>query len=155
VLGRATYEIFHAAWPPIHGDPYLDAINAAPKYVVSSAPVDPGWNATGDGRVVGEVSVGFPVEAISHRLVLHEGDGVDPYAPKGQSSVTTRLVADILRRSTEPRSAADIAAELGLARATAQRYLAALARAGRAEMTLRYGSTGRPEHLYSWRAAAR
>jgi dihydrofolate reductase len=46
VLGRTTYEIFHAAWAPIHGDPYLDAINAAPKYVVSSAPVDPGWNAT-------------------------------------------------------------------------------------------------------------
>jgi dihydrofolate reductase len=42
VLGRATYEIFRAAWAPIHGDPYLDAINAAPKYVVSSAPVDPG-----------------------------------------------------------------------------------------------------------------
>jgi two-component system CitB family response regulator len=87
--------------------------------------------------------------------VLHEGDGVQPHAPKGQSPVTTRLVADILRRSSEPRSAAEIAVELGIARATAQRYLAALARTGRAAMTLRYGSTGRPEHLYSWRPAPR
>jgi response regulator of citrate/malate metabolism len=85
--------------------------------------------------------------------LLHEGDGVQPSAPKGQSPVTTRLVADLLRRSSEPRSAAEIAGELGIARATAQRYLAALARTGRAEMTLRYGTTGRPEHLYSWRVA--
>jgi dihydrofolate reductase len=46
LMGRATYDIFHAAWSPVRGDPYLDAINAAPKYVVSSAPVDAGWNAT-------------------------------------------------------------------------------------------------------------
>jgi hypothetical protein len=42
-----------------------------------------------------------------------------------------------------------VAAELGIARATAQRYLAALAQDGVAEMTLRYGATGRAEHLYA------
>jgi len=45
LMGRTTYGIFHAAWSPVRGDPYLDAINAAPKYVVSSAPVDASWNA--------------------------------------------------------------------------------------------------------------
>ncbi|MFD0487048.1 helix-turn-helix domain-containing protein [Saccharopolyspora spinosporotrichia] len=46
------------------------------------------------------------------------------------------------------RSAAEIAEELGIARATAQRYLAALAQDGKARMTLRYGASGRPEHQY-------
>lgn len=80
--------------------------------------------------------------------LLHEGDR--PAAPKGQSAVTVKLVSDALRTATEPRTAADIADELGISRATAQRYLAALAREGAAEMRLRYGATGRPEHRYRW-----
>ncbi len=31
------------------------------------------------------------------------------------------------------------------------RYLADLARDGRVELSLKYGSTGRPEHRYAWR----
>jgi response regulator of citrate/malate metabolism len=82
--------------------------------------------------------------AIRH---LHTGDR--SATPKGQSAVTARLVAEQLRAAAdEPRTAAEIAAELGIARATAQRYLAALEQAGLATMTLRYGATGRPEHLY-------
>jgi two-component system CitB family response regulator len=69
--------------------------------------------------------------------------------PKGQSAVTARLITDALRAAGgEPRTAAEIAAELGIARATAQRYLAALEQSGLATMTLRYGATGRPEHRY-------
>jgi len=71
-------------------------------------------------------------------------------AAKGQSPVTARLVAEALRRSREPRSAAEISEEVGISRATAQRYLASLAQAGRVRVTLRYGSTGRPEHQYAW-----
>jgi response regulator of citrate/malate metabolism len=82
--------------------------------------------------------------------LLHDGDR--PTAPKGQSPVTSRLVADALRAAGCARSAADVAAELGISRATAQRYLAALAQSGDAEMTLRYGTTGRPEHRYRWRS---
>ncbi|HEY3687551.1 MAG TPA: response regulator [Streptosporangiaceae bacterium] len=78
----------------------------------------------------------------------HEGDR--PALPKGRSPVTAELISDALRTSEAPRSAADIAAELGVSRATAQRYLAGLAQAGTARMTLRYGTTGRPEHLYHW-----
>jgi response regulator of citrate/malate metabolism len=87
--------------------------------------------------------------------LLHEGDRSEPRVPKGQSAVTARLVAEVLRRAGQPRSAAEISAELGIARATAQRYLALLARTGRVAMTLRYGSTGRPEHLYAWQPTPR
>lgn len=77
---------------------------------------------------------------------LHEGDR--PGTPKGRSSITTRLIVDALRGSGGPRSAAEVAEELGIARATAQRYLAGLAQEGKAEMSLRYGVSGRPEHQY-------
>jgi two-component system CitB family response regulator len=83
--------------------------------------------------------------------LLHEGDR--QVAPKGQSSVTIRLVSEALRQAAGPRTAAEIADELGISRATAQRYLAAMARDGTAEMRLRYGATGRPEHRYRWLAA--
>ena len=80
--------------------------------------------------------------------LLHDGNR--PPARKGQSSVTSRLVADALRTAGRPCSAAEIAAELGIARATAQRYLGVLAQHGGATMRLRYGATGRPEHEYEW-----
>jgi two-component system CitB family response regulator len=83
--------------------------------------------------------------------LLHEGDR--PVPPKGQSAVTIRLVSEALRHAPGPRTAAEIADELGISRATAQRYLAAMARDGTAEMRLRYGATGRPEHRYRWLAA--
>jgi response regulator of citrate/malate metabolism len=79
---------------------------------------------------------------------LHEAD--KPPTPKGQSPVTARLVTEALRRADQPQTAADVADQLGISRATAQRYLAALADDGRAMLSLRYGSTGRPEHQYVW-----
>jgi two-component system CitB family response regulator len=79
---------------------------------------------------------------------LHDQDRAA--APKGQSSATSRLVSEQLRNSPVPLSAAEIAGELGMARATAQRYLTALAESGAVEMRLRYGATGRPEHEYLW-----
>jgi len=46
LLGRGTFEPLRAAWEHVRGDPYLDAVNAARKYVVSDTlPADPGWNA--------------------------------------------------------------------------------------------------------------
>jgi two-component system CitB family response regulator len=81
---------------------------------------------------------------------LHEQDRVS--TPKGQSTATSRLVSDQLKAAAGPLSAAEIAGELGMARATAQRYLTALAESGSVEMRLRYGAAGRPEHEYSWTA---
>jgi two-component system CitB family response regulator len=82
--------------------------------------------------------------------VLHEGDRVDAALRKGRSSQTAQLVVDTVRAADGPVTAADLAARLGLSRATAQRYLSDLAADGRVRVTLRYGTTGRPEHLYSW-----
>ena len=91
-------------------------------------------------------------EEIDHAArLLHEGD--HPPLHKGQSPVTTKLVSDALRAADGPRSAAEIASEIGIARATVQRYLAALAQEGIAKMSLRYGATGRPEHQYQWRGS--
>ncbi len=45
VLGRASYEMFYAAWSQLHGDPYIDAINARRKYVLSTTLVTVDWNA--------------------------------------------------------------------------------------------------------------
>jgi dihydrofolate reductase len=46
LLGRGTFEALRAGWEHVHGDDYIDAINAARKYVVSdSLPLEPGWNA--------------------------------------------------------------------------------------------------------------
>jgi two-component system CitB family response regulator len=81
---------------------------------------------------------------------LHEGDRIEGAVPKGRSAHTTNLVVEVLRSASRPLSATDVAARLGLSRATAQRYLSGLAAAGRVNVELRYGTTGRPEHLFRW-----
>jgi dihydrofolate reductase len=46
VLGRETYEYFRSTWGTVHGDPYIDKINAMPKYVASRSLSEVTWNAT-------------------------------------------------------------------------------------------------------------
>jgi two-component system CitB family response regulator len=53
-----------------------------------------------------------------------------------------------LKTAEADLSANDVAARVGISRATAQRYLSALARTDAVTLELRYGSTGRPEHRY-------
>lgn len=68
---------------------------------------------------------------------------------KGHSAPTLELVRAAVRQAPEPISAADVAAQVGISRPTAQRYLAYLAEHGLVRLELRYGgSAGRPEHLY-------
>ena len=45
VLGRRSYEMLHASWSQLQGDPYIDAINAKQKYVLSATLPAVGWNA--------------------------------------------------------------------------------------------------------------
>lgn len=68
-----------------------------------------------------------------------------------QSSVTERLVRDLVRDADDGLTATEVATSLGIGRATAQRYLSALAERAEVGITLRYGTTGRPEHEYRWR----
>lgn len=68
---------------------------------------------------------------------------------KGHSAATLGLVHDAVRAASGPVSAAEIAESVGVSRATAQRYLAYLESHGLVRLQLRYGTTGRPEHLYA------
>ncbi|MFD7628432.1 response regulator [Streptomyces sp. NPDC059851] len=70
--------------------------------------------------------------------------------PKGHSPTTAELVRRVLRSAGGPLSTQQIADRAGISRQTAQRYLKLLDRTGRVTLALRYGETGRPEHLYSW-----
>jgi response regulator of citrate/malate metabolism len=70
--------------------------------------------------------------------------------PKGISAPTLALVAEALMAAVDDISAVDIAERAGVSRGTSRRYLEYLASTGTAELSLRYGSTGRPEHLYRW-----
>ncbi|MEU2031321.1 response regulator transcription factor [Nocardia amamiensis] len=65
------------------------------------------------------------------------------------SSPTKDLVLQSIQESGGPLSAGEVATAIGVSRATAQRYLAALVSSGAVRMRLRYGSTGRPEQEYS------
>jgi response regulator of citrate/malate metabolism len=80
--------------------------------------------------------------------------GADKRLPKGFSAETLKLVEDTLRnvaRGAGDLSAAEAAAELGISRVSARRYLEHLNETGKAEVTLRYGEVGRPERRYAWR----
>jgi response regulator of citrate/malate metabolism len=46
-------------------------------------------------------------------------------------------------------SASEVAAAIGVSRATAQRYLAGLAAGNEVTVSLRYGTTGRPEQEFA------
>ena len=82
--------------------------------------------------------------------VLRTADSPVATARKGRSPVTGEAIVEVLRRSDDALTAADVAEATGVSRATAQRYLSDLARDGRVRLTLRYGSTGRPEHCFEW-----
>jgi response regulator of citrate/malate metabolism len=64
------------------------------------------------------------------------------------ASSTKQLVLQALRTSQKPMSAAEVSATIGISRATAQRYLAALATTADVTVGLRYGTTGRPEQEF-------
>lgn len=70
--------------------------------------------------------------------------------PKGLTSATAERVAEALRAVEEDTSATELSEATGIARVTARRYLEHLCSEGRAELTLRYGQAGRPEHRYRW-----
>jgi response regulator of citrate/malate metabolism len=73
--------------------------------------------------------------------------------PKGISAPTLSLVAERVREAAGEVTAAEIADRAGISRGTARRYLDYLASSGALELRLRYGTTGRPEHLYRYPGA--
>ena len=69
--------------------------------------------------------------------------------PKGLSPETTVLVQKVLREAgPEGLSATECAERTGLSRVSARRYLEHFSRTGGAEVSARYGGTGRPERRF-------
>ena len=80
--------------------------------------------------------------------------GSDDMLPKGISAATLKVVVDILRSADDRLTAADLAGRAGFSESVARRYLKFLSDSGNVEYHPRYGSAGRPEHLYSWTGSA-
>lgn len=113
---------------------------------------------------------GFPAleeKLVAYREMRRQLDGLDeadqssvdrlyatisgaprPATGAPRSVHTLGAVEALLAQSDDALSASEVAANLGVSRATAQRYLTQLEAAGRVTMTLAYGSAGRPEHRY-------
>lgn len=70
--------------------------------------------------------------------------------PKGLNATTLEHVTTAVRDAGEPLTATEVAGRCGLSRVTARRYLEHLAVEGVVSLSMRYGGTGRPEHLYAW-----
>lgn len=70
--------------------------------------------------------------------------------PKGISAPTLETVVDALQRADRDVTAVELADRTGISRGTARRYLEYLALTGAVELSLRYGTAGRPEHRYRW-----
>jgi response regulator of citrate/malate metabolism len=79
---------------------------------------------------------------------LMRGSQATSQLPKGHSEPTMALVRAAFEAPDSDWSAAEIAEHIGVSRATAARYLAQLVRQGTLELSLRYGTAGRPEHRY-------
>lgn len=70
--------------------------------------------------------------------------------PKGLTADTLRAVTDVLRAAGSGLTATEAAADVGISRITARRYLEHLVESGRAARAPQYGQVGRPELRYRW-----
>jgi response regulator of citrate/malate metabolism len=66
------------------------------------------------------------------------------------SPQTAELVQTALREAQGNLSATETAELVGVSRVSARRYLEYFCSIGQAEVSLRYGSAGRPERRYRW-----
>ena len=81
VMGRVTYERLRANWASVSGNPYVDRINAMPKYVASRSLTELTWNAT---------LLGSDIVGAIERLKAQPGKDLIKYG-------TSRLDATLLR----------------------------------------------------------
>jgi len=103
LLGRRTYDEWSGYWPTSVEQPFADFINAVPKYVLTSTPLDGGWtnahpvsgplaNAVADvkERADGDVGVHASItlaqsllaEGLVDELCLAVGRVLDPVGPR-------------------------------------------------------------------------
>ena len=96
-----------------------------------------------DERARREVVAQADVDRLFRLMTPPAGD-----LPKGLNRPTLDLILRDLMRQHAPQTAQEVADRTGVSRGTARRYLEYLEQRGQATLDLRYGSTGRPEHLY-------
>ena len=94
------------------------------------------------GGNLGPADIDAALDSLRPRIAPAQSLAVAP-------SPTKDLVLQALAVAIAPMSAAEVAAGIGVSRATAQRYLAALATNDEVKVGLRYGSTGRPEQEFT------
>jgi response regulator of citrate/malate metabolism len=105
------------------------------------------------------------VERLNAEPVLAQGDvddlfdalrapGPDPGLPRGVGRESLDAVAAALEAAGEDAglTAVEVAKTLGASRVTARRYLEHLVDIGMAARRARYGTQGRPQMEYAWRA---
>ena len=102
------------------------------------------WRLLGAGAHLDQTAVDRALQT------LRMADSPVATARKGRSPVTSEAITECLRAADDALTAVEVAEATGVSRATAQRYLSDLARDGHVRLTLRYGSTGRPEHCFEW-----
>lgn len=90
---------------------------------------------------LGQSDVDAALDALRPRIA--------PQVSPAAQSPTKDLVLQALASAGAPMSAAEVASEIGVSRATAQRYLAGLATSDEVRVGLRYGTTGRPEQEFT------
>jgi response regulator of citrate/malate metabolism len=135
----------------------------------------PGFTVTGTATTLAAAHKADPVDLALVDVYLPDGSGIDfvrelrcdsmvlsaatdaptmrpriapPQSPTAVASPTKQLVLQALRAAGQPMSSAELSAEIGVSRATAQRYLSTLANSGEVKIQLRYGTTGRPEQEF-------
>jgi response regulator of citrate/malate metabolism len=84
------------------------------------------------------------------RVLSRSGSATQVALPKGMSPQTAQLVERALRAAPGNLSATEAAELVGVSRVSARRYLEYFCSIGQAEVSLRYGSAGRPERRYRW-----
>jgi len=96
-----------------------------------------------------EESAEMDQERIDRTFAALRTAGTDHSRPKGSSERTAELVSRVVTGAGRQVSAQEVSEQANISRSTAQRYLKLLAESGKLQLILRYGDSGRPEHLYS------
>ncbi|WTU53238.1 response regulator [Streptomyces sp. NBC_00057] len=99
-------------------------------------------------RLRGTLGTGRLDQERIDRIVGGGGPQTALSLPKGYNNRTVELIMELVSRTEHPLSAHTVADRTGVSRSTAQRYLKHLEENGKLQLTLRYGDSGRPEHLY-------
>lgn len=87
-------------------------------------------------------------EDVDATVALFRGNKVALHPDSASSNPTTAMILNCLQEHGQPMSASEIAATLGISRATAQRYLSQMADRKLVALELQYGSAGRPINNY-------